>query len=104
MTAESRTNPDREGLEKLIEEQNKEYYELYDQLDRVMTDYDGRSILSANNQVVPAVLSRAEVRIFFKAFIGIHFYLHYKIGLFCIAFASFEWFDNVWRSRAMQRM
>ena len=90
LTAESRTNPDREGLEKLIEEQNKEYYELYDQLDRVMTDYDGRSILRANNQVIPTFLPQAEVRVFFFEALAFISFLTEKNGLFYIAFSSFD--------------
>lgn len=104
LTAESRTNPDRVGLEKLIEEQNKEYYELYDQLDRVMTVYDGRSILRTNSQVIPAQLSRAEVRTYFKAFIGFILFSSLKKIVYYTAFESFDWFDNVRRSTAMQRM
>ncbi|XP_055300035.1 poly [ADP-ribose] polymerase-like [Sitodiplosis mosellana] len=53
LTAESRTNPNKEGLEKLIEEQNKEYYELYDKLSSVITDHDGRSIFRVNGQMIP---------------------------------------------------
>lgn len=58
---ESRTNPNQENLEKLIEVQNKEYYELYDNLASYVSDEDRTIILRANIQMIPN--SKTEVSV-----------------------------------------
>lgn len=60
---ENRSNPNQVDLEKLIEVQNKEYYELYDNLANYVSVADRCSILGANFQ--PIFSNPTEVSIFF---------------------------------------
>lgn len=60
-STESRTNPNQVNLEKLIEVQNKEYYELYDKLASYVSDEDRTTILRANIQMIPN--SKTEVSV-----------------------------------------
>lgn len=61
---ETRTNPNQEDLEKLIEAQNKEYYALYDNLEKHVSNDDQITILRANIQRIP--VHRVDVSVFSK--------------------------------------
>lgn len=55
------TDKDRNELEKLIERQNREYYDLYDKIAKNLPKKDQIEILNLNRQFIPT--TRPEVSI-----------------------------------------
>lgn len=87
---ENRSNPNQEDLEKLIEVQNKEYYELYDNLAKYVSVADRCNILGANLQ--PMFLDPTDVSIYFFEIYNIE-NIDFSIDFFlCVqpAFAPFD--------------
>lgn len=101
--AESRTNPNQVDLEKLIEVQNNEYYQLYDKLDKYVCDEDRMIILRANIQMIPN--SKFEVSVtWFSSIYQLIGSLFVPLSLSNVASTSFDRCNLLWCAWSMRKL